>query len=178
MKPITREEIQACEDHGDAVPTEAVLALLDRAEAAERERDEWKANAEKSTRAFNLLNEGSAASVFKVMEERDQVRDEVKRLTEERDRVRAQVAMLREALEEITRLMDGMEAAWGVIANASGGDWSRETEVWQDVARRWRDEHWHPSLDRNGYGAIRALAATRMRPRKRPLPRRSRGGEK
>lgn len=42
----------------------------------------------------------------------------------------------------------GMEAAWGLIANAHGGDWSQATPEWREAAERWRDECWHPFLDR------------------------------
>ena len=50
---------------------------------------------------------------------------------------------------ENARLLLGMEVAWGVIANASEGNWNGETEEWRDAAVRWRDEHWHPALDRH-----------------------------
>lgn len=30
-------------------------------------------------------------------------------------------------------------AAWGIIANAYGGDWSQATEMWREAAERWRD---------------------------------------
>lgn len=33
-----------------------------------------------------------------------------------------------------------MELAWGIIANAGGGDWSKESPEWQDAAQRWRDQ--------------------------------------
>jgi hypothetical protein len=33
-----------------------------------------------------------------------------------------------------------VELAWGIIANAGGGDWERETPEWRDAAARWRDE--------------------------------------
>lgn len=49
---------------------------------------------------------------------------------------------------EVERLRDGMEVAWGVIANAGGGDWDTQGDVWKQAAARWRDEHWHPALDR------------------------------
>ena len=39
-----------------------------------------------------------------------------------------------------------IEAAWGVIANAGGGDWTKETPEWQEAAARWRDEY-HRALD-------------------------------
>lgn len=31
--------------------------------------------------------------------------------------------------------------AWGIIANAGGGDWGTQTEEWQQAAASWR-EHW------------------------------------
>jgi len=36
-------------------------------------------------------------------------------------------------------LREDLELAWGIIANASGGDWSKESQEWQDAANRWRD---------------------------------------
>ena len=36
--------------------------------------------------------------------------------------------------------------AWGVIANASGGNWANESEMWQDAAAAWRDDY-HEWLD-------------------------------
>lgn len=41
---------------------------------------------------------------------------------------------------------DGMETAWGIIANAHGGNWNLATDEWRTAAERWRDEVWHPSL--------------------------------
>jgi len=32
-----------------------------------------------------------------------------------------------------------LETAWGIIANASGGNWALETPEWQAAAARWRD---------------------------------------
>ena len=34
-----------------------------------------------------------------------------------------------------------VEEAWGIIANAFGGDWSKATDEWRQAAERWRDEH-------------------------------------
>jgi hypothetical protein len=34
-----------------------------------------------------------------------------------------------------------LEIAWGVIANAHGGDWTLESKEWQDAAGRWRDQY-------------------------------------
>lgn len=35
--------------------------------------------------------------------------------------------------------LDLLETAWGVIANAGGGNWTLETAEWQQAAKRWRD---------------------------------------
>lgn len=40
---------------------------------------------------------------------------------------------------------DLIPAAWGIIANAGGGDWGRETPEWQEAATRWRDAY-HETL--------------------------------
>jgi hypothetical protein len=31
-----------------------------------------------------------------------------------------------------------LELAWGIIANAGGGDWEKESKEWQDAAVKWR----------------------------------------
>lgn len=36
---------------------------------------------------------------------------------------------------------DLLYAAWGIIANAGGGDWDRETFEWIEAARKWRDKY-------------------------------------
>lgn len=33
------------------------------------------------------------------------------------------------------------EFAWGIIANAGGGDWSKESEDWQAAAAKFRDQY-------------------------------------
>ena len=52
---------------------------------------------------------------------------------------------------EIERLMNAMELAWGLIANGQYWDRTdgRQYGEWNDARLRWRDEHWHPALDRN-----------------------------
>ena len=45
------------------------------------------------------------------------------------------------------RLIDRLEYAWTIIANAGGGDWTRETPDWQTAAAKWRDECWNTTLD-------------------------------
>jgi hypothetical protein len=39
-----------------------------------------------------------------------------------------------------------LEEAWGIIANAGWGDWSRESPEWQGAAARWR-KRYHERLD-------------------------------
>lgn len=34
-----------------------------------------------------------------------------------------------------------LEAAWGIIANVGGGNWSKETSEWQAAAINWRDAY-------------------------------------
>lgn len=34
-----------------------------------------------------------------------------------------------------------LEAAWGIIANAGGGNWNRETPEWRVAASNWRDAY-------------------------------------
>lgn len=52
------------------------------------------------------------------------------------------------ALAEVERLRSDMETAWGLIANAYGGDWSKAPANWSEAARRWRDEVWPPSASK------------------------------
>jgi hypothetical protein len=40
---------------------------------------------------------------------------------------------------------DLLETAWGVIANAYGGNWDQADDVWRSAAERWRDR-WHELL--------------------------------
>ena len=39
-----------------------------------------------------------------------------------------------------------LSLAWGIIANAGQGDWTREGHEWRDAATRWRDQY-HRYLD-------------------------------
>lgn len=61
---------------------------------------------------------------------------EVQLLTKQRD----------EARERIKRLEDCIETAWGIIANVSGGDWTRQKPHWQEAVVRWRDNDFHPIM--------------------------------
>jgi hypothetical protein len=44
-------------------------------------------------------------------------------------------------LSDEQKLRDGIEAAWGIIANASRGNWENETPEWATAAAKWRDEN-------------------------------------
>lgn len=48
---------------------------------------------------------------------------------------------LEAAEKQCAALANQLEAAWGVIANAGGGNWKLEPWEWQEAAARWRDEY-------------------------------------
>jgi hypothetical protein len=39
------------------------------------------------------------------------------------------------------KVTDLEEAAWGIIANVSGGEWNRQSEEWREAAIRWRGRY-------------------------------------
>ena len=41
----------------------------------------------------------------------------------------------------IVELKDGIEMAWGLIANAGNGNWQTQTQEWQEAAAKWRDKY-------------------------------------
>ena len=43
-------------------------------------------------------------------------------------------------------LLDMLESAWGIIANAGNGNWEIESKTWQEAAEKWRDNY-HSILD-------------------------------
>jgi len=43
--------------------------------------------------------------------------------------------------ERIEKLELSEELAWGIIANAYGGDWNLASGDWVDAATRWRDKY-------------------------------------
>lgn len=60
------------------------------------------------------------------------------------ERLLVEMTKLVEVLDErIERLQGSEEAAWGLIANAYGGDWDQASEAsgWKQAAERWRDEY-------------------------------------
>jgi len=55
-----------------------------------------------------------------------------------------------------------ISGAWGLIANAGEGDWTRESPEWQEAAKVWR-ENWHKYLDRH------ILRSSRAKSKESPL---------
>jgi hypothetical protein len=55
------------------------------------------------------------------------------------DSLRTALSTVELALALIERERALTESAWVVIANAGGGDWTTQTQEWQDAAARWRD---------------------------------------
>lgn len=51
---------------------------------------------------------------------------------------------------ERVKSAESIEAAWGVIANVSGGDWAKQPERWQQAAAEWRDRHYYPNTQKPG----------------------------
>jgi hypothetical protein len=45
--------------------------------------------------------------------------------------------------KEKERLKNAAEMLWVVLANVSGGDWTKQTKEWQEVAARWRDNYFN-----------------------------------
>jgi len=55
--------------------------------------------------------------------------------------------MTEPAIEQPTLSREVLHEAWTLIANVSGGDWTQQSEEWQEAAARWRDR-FHDVLDR------------------------------
>ena len=43
--------------------------------------------------------------------------------------------------ERVVELLDLAETAWGIIANANGGNWDTASNEWKNAAKRWRDRY-------------------------------------
>ena len=43
--------------------------------------------------------------------------------------------------ERVVELEELAELAWGIIANANGGDWDKANTDWREAAERWRDRY-------------------------------------
>lgn len=114
---------------------------------------------------FAVFTAGDGLPALRLMSEterRQEAADEIERLRAEHTFVERLVAgqLLSRMTEleadlaaeraEVERLMDGMEWAWSIIAN--GQYWDATDAVrhpeWEQAKLKWRDEHWHPALDR------------------------------
>jgi len=47
----------------------------------------------------------------------------------------------KEEVALVTTLEDAAEMLWIVLANVSEGDWTKQSEEWQEAAIRWRDKY-------------------------------------
>jgi hypothetical protein len=52
--------------------------------------------------------------------------------------------------------LDIYERAFGIIANASNGDWSKESEEWQEAAEEFRKDY-HHALDKHSWDTEKEL---------------------
>ena len=53
-----------------------------------------------------------------------------------------QVAGLLQAVsEERDEMLDHLEMAWVLIANANGGNWDLATDEWRTAAEKWRNRY-------------------------------------
>jgi hypothetical protein len=91
------------------------------------------------------------AENFRLEAENDQC---VRTLNQYMEAVQQMVTLLAEKDAEIERLMEGMELAWGLLANGQYWDRAdgRKYGEWNEARVKWRDEHWHPALGRNKEG--------------------------
>lgn len=49
------------------------------------------------------------------------------------------IAYFQSLIATYPRPSEILDLAWGLIANAGGGDWDKETPEWRGAADRWRD---------------------------------------
>lgn len=54
---------------------------------------------------------------------------------------------------------DMIEYAWAIIANVSGGDWSKQSKEWIKAARKWREE----AFSKSRIGSISDFIKTESR---------------
>jgi hypothetical protein len=40
-----------------------------------------------------------------------------------------------------SQVMDLLEAAWGLLANVSDGDWGKQPTLWQEAVVKWRERY-------------------------------------
>jgi hypothetical protein len=72
-------------------------------------------------------------------------------------------------MDETTRELDDcIETAWGIIANASGGTWERESPDWVEAASRWRDK-WVGQMSARAAARSSSVSPASESPAARPV---------
>ncbi len=54
-------------------------------------------------------------------------------------------------------MADAAEMLWTVVANVSGGDWSKQNKMWQEAAERWSDNYLKALKDCGLIGTLRKV---------------------
>ena len=69
------------------------------------------------------------------------------------DRIRPNIEAAPWVVDEVKRMDDrikrlemALNTSWEIIANTSGGDWTRQHPQWQKAAARWRDNEFLPAM--------------------------------
>lgn len=66
---------------------------------------------------------------------------------------------MRKELERVqaaaAEMRDAAEMLWTVVANVSGGDWTKQSAEWQTAAARWRDAYHKALANDAGTGYVR-----------------------
>jgi len=84
-----------------------------------------------------------------------QLADRARQAADEIERLEGALELVGED-KKVQRLEGAAEMLWAVLANVSGGDWTRQTEEWQVYAARWRDNYFEaldkePNIHRGQY---------------------------
>ena len=53
--------------------------------------------------------------------------------------------------KDFQKLFEAAEIAWGVIANVSQGDWTKQNDEWNEAAVRWRDNYFKLVKEMGGF---------------------------
>lgn len=94
--------------------------------------EEFIAHLQKTVAASEGLRWKAEQAIVRLMREKELVMAEAEvLLTAERTR----------ATQREKKLADAAEMLWVVLANVSGGDWTKQTPDWQEAAARWRDNY-------------------------------------
>jgi hypothetical protein len=97
-----------------------------------------------SHRAINRLLDNATrvqASQF-ITVSGDVTPEQIKKLQEANKSEVSRAVLLDSDSVEVRRLNEALDFAWGVIANASGGDWDKEPAEWKQAAERFRDDYY------------------------------------